>query len=1465
MDTPQNPGPTAPTAQPETAPDLPDERLGNSPFPIVGIGASAGGLEAFTQVLAQLPEQTGMAFLLVQHLDPTHESQLTELLAKVTRIPILEATDDLEVRPNHIYIIPPNANMALSKGHLRITRRAETRTPHLPVDFLFRSLAQDQQSRAIGVVLSGSGSDGTLGLVEIKAAGGITFAQDELTAKHSGMPTSAMGSGSVDFVLPPGEIAHRLAEVGGHPYLAPSPPAPAEFEAAEDHYRKILTTVRGATGVDFSLYRDTTIRRRIMRRMALHGYQDLADYSAMLGTNHSEAEALYGDLLINVTSFFRDPPMFEALKTNAFPEVMKRKLPTNAFRVWVPGCSTGQEAYSLAMVLWEFFDDKPIRPLIQVFATDLSDQFALEKARAGLYPESIEAEVSAERLRRFFKREDHLYRIDKSIRDACIFARQNIAVDPPFSHVDLISCRNVLIYMAPALQKRILPIFHYALSVPGYLVLGSAETVGEFGDLFEIVDRANKIFVKRQPNTRSLAFFTPEEFRVGFDIVQRHSRPMAQHVPDYQKEADRIVMGRYAPSGVLVTSTFDVAQFRGRTDRFLEIPMGEPTTNLLRMAREGLFLDLRSALNEARSRQHPVRREGLHVRGEHGTLQVNLEILPIKPMGATEDQFLVLFHEAGITPLPKPPAPLAAIETNPMTSIAPPPESTAPPHGWLGRFWGRGSDPHATAQISSSASSPDKEESRLRHELAATREYMQSLVEQQDAANEELQSANEEILSANEELQSTNEELQTAKEELQSTNEELSTINEQLQHRNLELNQYTNDLTNLLTSTTIPVVMVGSDLRIRRVTAPARKVMNLLPTDAGRSISDFKANVNIEDLEAMISEVIESVHVQEREVQDHEGHWYLLRVHPYRTADNKIDGAVIVLLDIDQIKRAQEEARESRSRLTAEVEAMSRLYQLTGNLTTSGDLRIALEKLLEESLNILGTDQGIVQLHDPASRILSIVTQRGLTDEFLDRFRTVGLFHGSAGSRALESRKQVLIEDVMSDPDYAPHREVAAAAGYRSVLATPVLGRDGEVVAVLSANFREPHRPSERELRVLDLFVQLAVNFIERVRAESALKEADQRKNEFMATLAHELRNPLAPIRNAVQILKLSDGKATGTEEICDILDRQSQQLSRIVEDLIDMSRIIQGKIDLRKQHVALDTVVTTAVESMRSFIEARRHQFTVKLPTAPIYLDADPVRLAQVLVNLLNNAAKFTKSGGRIDLTAEEDTTRNQVVISVRDTGEGLSAELQPNLFSMFTQGDRSFDRMRSGLGVGLALVKSLVELHEGTVEAHSEGPDKGSEFLIRLPLAPIDFIAKPQAPERVKPPPAIKPRRILVIDDNEDQVRSLATLLKLLGHEVQTAHDGSNAVALAETFVPDLALVDIGLPGMNGYDVARRLRQIPKLQKALLVAQTGWGQDDDRRRSELAGFDRHLVKPVEIEEIQQLLVSLPDGAEGS
>ena len=1369
----------------EEALELEGERDGYSPFPIVGIGASAGGLEAFRQFLNALPEEPGMAFVLIQHLDPKHESRLTDVLEKTTLLPIREATNRTQVEPDHIYVIPPDSTLTLEKGTLNISKRTEGRAPHLVVDAFFRSLARDSQSRAIGVVLSGTGSDGTLGLQEIKAVGGTTYAQDEESAKHIGMPRSAVESGSVDFVLPPEEIARSIGAIKSHAYLASAKAEPAVLPA-EDEFQRVLSTIRKTTGVDFTNYRDTTIKRRIHRRMMLHGKSNLGEYADLLAGDRTEVGSLYRDLLINVTGFFRDPEVFEALKHSAFPEILRGKSVSRPIRIWVPGCSTGQEAYSLAIAMLEFLDDKPFRPTVQIFATDLSDGLSLDRARTGIYPENIESEVSPERLRRFFKREDHVYRIEKSIRDMCVFAHQNIAADPPFSHVDLVSCRNVLIYMSQVLQRRVMPTFHYALNMPGFLVLGSSESVGAYTDLFELVDRHAKIYAKKQSSQRFYPHFSHDEAPGLETRSPRAAFPQVVHV-DFQKEADRILLGRFSPPAVLVDENLNILQFRGKTSDFLEPPAGEPSTSLLKMAREGLFLEIRTAFREAQKQRRPVRRESIRVQHARHTLFANIEVVPIVVSGSGEERYLVLFEDARSGP-----------------KDAPSPGEPGPPV----------SAPLLERVLEEGAVS-DEDLARVRQELSATKDYLQSLLEQQDAVNEELRSANEEILSSNEELQSTNEELETAKEELQSTNEELTTVNEQLHHRNLELSQVNNDLTNLLSSTMIPVIMVGGDQRIRRFTPPAKRVMNLLPTDVGRPISDIKPAVNVPDLDHLIADVIETVRPVEREVTDREGKWFALRVYPYRTADNKIDGAVIVLVDIDQSKRTREELEHQSVDLRTQASLVEH----------STDAII----VMDGARRIRSWNHGAEEMYGwTAGEVLGKVTHELL--------RTGG-----------PPVSQVNEELERNGTWVGELRHARKDQGEIVVQSCQVLVRspEGKAEAVLEIN--------------RDITDRLRDEALLRHQAE-ALRHADRRKDEFLAMLAHELRNPLAPVKNAVRVLKLSEGNEELTLQARDVLDRQVEQLSRIVDDLLDMTRIAEGKIELRKERVKLSSIVQTAVESSRSIIESRGHKLAIHFPAKPLYLEADPVRLAQVLTNLLNNAAKFTDERGEIVLTIDREpgprNSAGSVAISVKDSGIGIAPDMQAQVFDMFFQGDQSLERIRGGLGVGLTLVKSLVRAHGGTVEVKSDGLGKGSEFLVHLPLSAPPAAAKE---EPARPPRKRRvARRVLVVDDNRDQAESLGMLLEIFGHQVRIAFDGGQALTIAEEFKPQLVLLDIGLPGMSGYDVARRLREMPGLDGAVLVAQTGWGEEADRQRSVEAGIDRHLVKPVDIQVVEEILDQL-------
>ena len=839
---------------------------------VVGVGASAGGLEAFTQLLEALPDDTGMAFVLVQHLAPKHESALPTLLGPVSGMRVEQAREGLRPQPNHVYVIPPNSQLTIGQGKLHLAPRPAGPAQHTPIDSFFRSLAEECGSRAIGVILSGTASDGSMGLREIKAAGGIAIAQDPNTATYGGMPHAAVATGVVDLVLPVRGIAEALVQFRDHPYIAPPSADPetevsGELRASEAQLQRIFTLLRHAKGVDFSLYKPPTIKRRIQRRMALHKIEAVDAYVTHMKETPAEVDALYHDILIQVTHFFREQEALNGIARAVFPALLKDRPSDLPLRIWVPGCATGEEVYTVAILLLEALDAMSLSLPIQIFGTDVSEG-AVEYARNGVYPEAIREHVSPERLRKSFTHVDGTWRISKKVRELCVFARQDLARDPPFSRLDLIVCRNVLIYLGAPLQKRLMNVFHYALKSSGFLVLGKAETVGLSSDLFTPLDKKQRIYLRRPLERLHGTLFSSEMQKQRLDPQARRGSAQEPGPQSIIGQANQHLLEHYTPPAVLVDANMHIVQFRGQTGAYLEPAPGNASLNLLKMAREGLLYGLRTALHAARKKGQTVRKDGLRVKTNGGYRTLGIEISPIG--AARRDlHYLIVFHE--------PPAPF---HEAPSTEPAPAPA--------------RGARREAR---------DGKRVAHLQQELAASRDYLQSMIQDLEAANEELQSANEEILSSNEELQSTNEELDTAKEELQSINEELNTVNEELHGRNEELSRVNSDLLNLLGTVQIAIVIVNSDLQIRRFTPMAERLFNLIPGDIGRPIGNIQPTFEGQDLQALISEVIETMTPRTCEVRDRQGRWFSLTVRPYKNVANAIDGAVMVLHDIDATRR----------------------------------------------------------------------------------------------------------------------------------------------------------------------------------------------------------------------------------------------------------------------------------------------------------------------------------------------------------------------------------------------------------------------------------------------------------------------------------------------------------------------------------------------------------------------------------
>jgi len=1375
-------------------------------FPIVGIGASAGGLEAFTQLLSNIPADTGMSFVIIQHLSPDKKSMLVEILSQTTQMPVLQAQNGMVVEPNHVYVIPPNVMMTIFEGKLQLSPRQKIRGHVMTVDTFFFSLAQEWKSKAIGVVLSGGDGDGTRGLEAIKEAGGITFAQCEESAQVNSMPNTAVASGQVDFVLTPQAIAQELVNLSDHPYIGhPTQEKPIEvLPADENALSKIFSLLKAATGVDFNHYKQTTVKRRILRRMILYKLERLEDYVNYLQEHPTEVKALYQDVLITVTSFFRDSEAFEALKTKVFPNLTREQNSNSPIRIWVTGCSTGEEAYSIAICLLEYLHNQGINKPIQIFATDVNE-VAIEKARLGIYQHNQLVDVSADRLQRFFVPVDGGYQISKPVRELCVFARQNLISDPPFSHLDLITCRNVLIYLSSAVQKKILPLFHYGLKPTGFLMLGTSETVGELSNLFALIDRKYKVYSRKMADTRLRIDLISNNYpsETVNPPIQESERTWNEL--EMQKEADRIVLEQYAPVGVIVDSDLEIVQFRGQTSPYLQLPSGRPSFNLLKIAKEELKIELRTAIHQAKKHGKVVIKEGIQIKENEQVKLVKIEVVPFNAPGSKESYFLIMFAH---TP--------AIASTLQLTG-----------------------DQLVTADERShrkgSKQTHNQEEiTRLKQELATTKEYLQSIIEEQQVTNQDLRAANEEILSSNEELQSTNEELETAKEEIQATNEELNTINDELQRRNLESTQVSNDLQNLLSSINIPILMLGGDLRIRRFTPVAESIFNLIPSDVGRLFSDINHNLNIPDLKEQILEVINTLNFKTQEVQDQEGHWYDLRIRPYRTIDNKIDGAVVVLVDIDALKRS---ARQ---------------------ITAARDYTEAIVATVQDSLVVLDTDLRVITANQFFYEKFQVIAEE--TEQCL--IYEIG--NGQWNIPQLRS----LLEDIL--PHETQFQNLEVEHDFEQI---------GHKIMRLNARKLSHIHDVPMILLVIEDITQQKQLEAERTQllaqeqsAREAAETANRAKDEFLSILSHELRNPLNAMLGWANLLRTHKLEEATVNQGLEAIENSAQAQAHLISDLLDISRISSGRLQMNAQEIELVPIIEAAIAVVRLAAETKKIHINTKLAASSRPIIGDPIRLQQIIWNLLSNAIKFTPAKGRIDVTL--DYTPFQAQIQVSDTGTGINPEFLPYIFERFRQADGSRTRSNPGLGLGLSIVRHLVELHGGTVEAQSAGENRGATFTVRLPLQTkqkefsvlttlLPSVTRKNIPQiPAEDLPSLEGVHVLVVDDEPDIRHLFQLILGEYGIEVTTVASANAALStlMANPGGYDVLLSDIGLPEEDGYTLIRQVRALTaevggQIPAAALTAYAG---DADYTEALAAGYQMHIAKPVEPAQLLALVAAL-------
>ena len=1316
------------------------------PSYVVAVGASAGGLEALEALFGHIHAPSDMTFVVLQHLSPDFESRMDELLGRRTSLPVQVASNGIEIEAGHVYLIPPKKDMIISGSRLLLTTKDPERGLTLPIDHFMRSLAADVGPRAIAIILSGSGSDGTRGVQAVADAGGLVLCQQPETARFDSMPRSALQAQPTAIALAPGMMAAALQR---HADSIQQPPTSGPTDPQLDaEHREVFGLLRNRYGIDFSAYKPSTIERRIERRISMMRSSDLASYLGELRRDPAELNALYHDLLIGVTRFFRDPEAFRVLEAEVVPGLVETAAQRDReLRAWVPGCATGEEAYTLAMLLLEGARCSEDVPSVKVFATDVH-RASLESASLGFYSEDALTNVSAERRKRWFQREGDRFRVRGDLRRAVVFAPHNVIVDAPFTRLDLVSCRNLLIYLLPAAQRKALSLFHFGMRTGGVLMLGASESPGELGEEFEAIDARWRIYRKARDLRLGATLRLPEP-RPQLRSTQRRAAGAA-HLPDPRLlDVYDLLLSRHMPPALLVDDAYSLLHSFGGAERMLHVPAGRPTQNVLDLVGSELKTAMSGAMQHAEKEGRSVRYLGLATQTRRGHERFTLRVEPVQHTHSGFSGFLLVFE-----PQEQPPA-------------AELPPSQSADSGQLSADYIR----------------------TLEGELRYTRENLQATVEELETSNEELQASNEELVASNEELQSTN-------EELQSVNEELHTVNAEYERKIVELSQVNDDIDNLLHTTQVAVVFLDDQLRIRRFTAHAAELFGLLPHDIGREFAGFALRIDDQALMSDARCVLDDGEQRSREVCDHAGRRHLLRILPYQVSSSEQPGVLLSLIDVEQLKR--HEARASR---------LSAIVESSDDAIISQDLDGKILTWNAGATNLLGYDERSAQ----ARRIHELIAE--------------------------SERSAYMVHE----------RSVHAGEGLAH-FETQMVSATGETIDV-SLTLTPVHEG--QQIRGTSLIARDIRGW---KRAEGRIRQAVHQREQFLAMLSHELRNPLAALLHASRVLDedISDGERDSTTQT---IRRQVEHMARLLDDLLDVSRIRQGKIEMRPEPVAIEPLLTEACATLGPELEARELELRLHVEDPKLVVRADSARLRQVVVNLVANAAKFSPPGRSIEVRARRIGDIGE--LAVIDQGMGLSPDELDEIFEPFVQGRRGAGR--GGLGLGLALVRSIVEAHDGQITAHSGGPTRGSRFIVRLPVSQGSVEDGGQARHRADSGvrPGALGRRLVLIEDDEDGRVMLATLLRAHGFEVFEASDGSEGIAAIIDHRPDIALVDLGLPDMHGLEVGRRAREHFDRTQLQLIALTGFGQQSDREAVFAAGFDHHLVKPVDTAALEAVMLS--------
>ncbi|MCD9097303.1 ATP-binding protein [Luteimonas fraxinea] len=1349
---------------------------------IVGIGGSAGALPAVLALLDTLGGDAAVAVVVVLHLSPDHESSAAEVLQRATPMKVTQVSKRTRLEAGHVYVIAPGMNLMTEDGHVQPSE-GDTGRPSTVIDLYFRTLGEVHRENSVGIVLSGTGRDGSLGLSHIKECGGLTIAQLPEDAEYGDMPRAAIDTDAVDLVLTAAEIGTRLIDLAAFPRIArlpaaePSDQALEERESPERAFQDILVALRIRMRHDFRHYKRATVLRRLERRVQVHGLRDLSAYRDYLRDHPDEMPLLLADMLISVTSFFRDQQAFEALDKRIVPDIMNRVAPGDEARIWIPACASGEESYSVAILLQEYADRMHNPPRIQIFASDINEA-ALSAARLGSYPANVVADISEPRLLGYFEREDGGgYRVRQSIRELVVFARHNVLGDPPFSRLDLICCRNLLIYLDRSAQAIVLEMFAYALKPGGYLFLGNAESIDASEGAFEPVSKEHRIYRLRAGGASHVRARFPSP---TFDADEpAPTAPLVQMERAGARGRDKplaamheLALAAASPPSVLVNGELYIERVSPGAGRYIAFGEGIPSRNLLNNVAADIRLELRTAFfraGETQARVQSTFRRAADASGQRSVMKLSVQ--PIGNPETGETFWLVLFDEQA-------------------ESASYLPDSTATDNAAF-----------------------EESVQRLEEENRSLKTHLQDTLDRSAVSNEELKASNEELQAINEELRSAKEELETSKEELQSVNEELTTVNYELRLKVDEAERHNDDLRNLMEASEIATVFVDPGMRVKRFTPQARKLFSLIATDIGRPLMDVKNRLRYDNIVEDATAAFEKLVPIERSVASIDECHYLARIQPYRTSQNKIGGAVLTFVDVTELRRAEHRVTVTEERLRDAISA-------------------------SRDFAVISTDEiGIITTWNEGAEATFGYTSAEILGQTIDRLFTT---EDRAQGVPDQERRVALLEGRAADERWQLRRD--GTTFFCSGVTTPLHTGSGRGFVTLA---RDVSASKIREVNQ-DASIETAR------RTAAELKASAELKDRFLAVMSHELKQPLNLIQvNAELLVRLPECRSIeAVQKIGGTLIRAVAAQETIVNDLLDFSRINTGKLQLRRQPTDLAEIVELLGKA--AIPDAARNGITLVTEVADaVVCDGDPVRLEQVVWNLLSNARKFTPKGGqiRISVTSEGDEAR----LEVTDTGIGISKEFLPHIFELFSQDEigPAYTSSHAGLGIGLALVRELVEAHGGRVRAASPGKGLGSTFTVWFPLTGSGR----DETDGAEAPPRHLPRRILMVDDDLESMTSLAQVLELDGASVDAVTDPVDALRLLAAHTYDVVLSDISMGAMSGLDFMRRARELRPDNAFRSVAISGYGTAADVARTQAAGFDAHLSKPVSLARLREIM----------